>query len=148
MANFTLRALVNAPIDTVFEVLTDHRAYPGFTPLRSAELEREGDPAPNGVGAIRALRLVGPPIREQVTEYVKPTRFVYTMLSGAPVRDHVGTVDLIQEGNGTRINYHVQTFPKLPGPLAPVAVAVTRLTIIQLFNGIKKRSEQLAAAPA
>jgi uncharacterized protein YndB with AHSA1/START domain len=148
MANFTLRTLVNAPIDVVFDVLTDHRSYTEFSPLRSVTLEREGDPAPNGVGAIRVLKLAGPPIREEVVEYVKPSRFVYKMLSGAPVRDHVGTVDLLQEAGGTRVNYHVETFPTVPGFLAPVAVQVSKLAINQLFKGIKKRSEQLAGSAA
>jgi uncharacterized protein YndB with AHSA1/START domain len=144
MADFTFRSLVNAPIDVVFDVLTDHGAYASFTPLRSATLEREGDPAPNGVGAIRVLRIAGPPIREEVTEYVRPNRFVYKMLSGAPTRDYVGTVDLVQEAGGTRVNYHVQTIPTVPRPLAPIVVGVVRLSVRQLFNGIKKRSEQLA----
>ena len=144
MANFTLKALINAPIETVFDVLTDHRGYAGFTPLRSVSLEREGDPAPNGVGAVRVLRLAGPPIREEVTEYARPSRFAYKLLSGAPTRDHVGIVDLVQEAGGTRANYRVETFPTVPSFLAPVAVGVSRIVISQLFNGIKKRSEQLA----
>jgi uncharacterized protein YndB with AHSA1/START domain len=144
MAEFTLQTVINAPIDIVFDVITDHRGYPQFTPLRSVTLEREGDPAPNGVGAVRALHAVGPPIREEVTEYVKPNRFVYKALSGIPVRDHVGTVDLLQEAGGTRITYHVTTTPTVPRVLAPVVVGVTRLAITQLFNGAKKRSEQLA----
>jgi uncharacterized protein YndB with AHSA1/START domain len=148
MAEFTLRALIDAPIDVVFDVLTDHRRYKDFAPLRSSKLEREGDPAPNGVGAIRVLGLAGPPIREEVTEYVRPSRFVYKLLSGAPVRDHVGTVDLVQEGGGTRVNYHVQTTPTLPRVLAPVVVAVLRQSIQQLFNGVKKESERQAKSSA
>lgn len=148
MANFTFRALINAPIDVVFDVLTDHRAYADFTPVRSATLEREGVPAPNGVGAIRVLRLAGPPVREEVTEYVKPNRFVYKMLSGVPARDYVGTVDLVQEAGGTRVNYHVQAFPTVPGFLAPVVTGVVHVVVRQLFNRIRKRSEQLAANPS
>jgi uncharacterized protein YndB with AHSA1/START domain len=47
-----------APPQTVFDVLTDHRGYAEYTPLRRVELEREGDPPPNGVGAIRVLHAV------------------------------------------------------------------------------------------
>ncbi|MHB8657109.1 MAG: SRPBCC family protein [Solirubrobacteraceae bacterium] len=144
MASYTFTARVNASIDTVFEVLTDHRAYSEFTALRRVKLEQEGDPAPNGAGAIRALYAIGPPIREQVTEFVRPTRMVYRMLSGAPVRDHVGTVDLSDAGTATQIVYHVDTFPKLPGLLGPPLIAVSRLLVKQLFDGIVKRSEQLA----
>ena len=52
--------------------------------MRKSVLEREGDPAPNGVGAIRVLSSVGPPLREEVIAYQPPTRFSYKLLSGAP----------------------------------------------------------------
>ena len=69
-----------------------------MTPLRKSELEREGEPAPNGVGAIRVLTAVGPPLREEVLTYEEPSRFSYKLLSGLPVRDHVGTVELTPHG--------------------------------------------------
>jgi hypothetical protein len=75
VATFTLRASIAAPVDVVFDVLTDHRAQADMTALRSSTLEREGEPAPNGVGAVRVLSLVGPPIREQVTAFDRPHGF-------------------------------------------------------------------------
>ncbi len=146
MASFTIQKVVQAPIDVVFDVLTDHRAYSEFSPLRKVELVQTGLPAPNGVGAIRALHTVGPPIKEQVTEYERPTRFVYKLIAGAPVRDHVGTVELSSEGNATRMLYRVDTFPKLPGPLGTGLVAFLRFNIGQLVKGIAKRAEQRARA--
>jgi uncharacterized protein YndB with AHSA1/START domain len=146
--SFTIKSRINAPIDVVFDVLTDHRGYKRFAPLRAAKLEREGDPAPNGVGAIRALHAVGPPVREQVTEYVAPTRFAYRMLSGAPVRDHVGTVDLAADGNGTLMTYHVESFPKLPRLMVPAMMVVLRGVVGQLARGVAKTAEKLAGSPA
>src|ERR1700761_7518598 len=98
MASFTLERRVNAPPEVVFDVLTDHRGYSKITPMRRVELEREGDPAPNGVGAIRVLHSVGPPLREEILVYRPPTRFAYTVISGAPLRDHMGTVELTPDG--------------------------------------------------
>jgi uncharacterized protein YndB with AHSA1/START domain len=144
MASFTIQKVVQAPIDVVFDVLTDHRAYAEFSPLRKVELVQTGLPAPNGVGAIRALHTIGPPIKEQVTEYERPTRFVYKLVAGAPVRDHVGTVELSAEGTSTRMVYRVETFPKLPGPLGAGLVAFLKVTIGQLVKGIAKRAEQHA----
>ena len=59
MASFTFTREIAAAPETVFEVLTDHRRYDELTPLRKAELEREGEPTPNGVGAIRKLTRSG-----------------------------------------------------------------------------------------
>jgi uncharacterized protein YndB with AHSA1/START domain len=144
MASFTLERQVAAPPETVFAVLTDHRRYSELTPLRRSELEREGEPAPNGVGAIRKLSAVGPPLREEVVAYEPPTRFSYKLLSGLPVRDHVGTVELTPAAGGTRVVYAVRTTPTVPLVGAAVVAAV-KLGVGQLLGGIVKESERRAA---
>jgi uncharacterized protein YndB with AHSA1/START domain len=147
MATFTLKREVAAPIDLVFEVLTDHRAYSKLTPLRSSTLEREGDPAPNGVGAVRVLKLAGPPIREEVTEFDAPSRFAYKLLSGAPVRSHTGTVDLAATGTGTSLTWVVDSTPSIPVPGA-VWAALLRPAIRQLLSGVVKECERRARGGA
>ena len=59
MASFTFEREVAAPPQTVFDVLTDHRRYAAITPMRKSVLECEGEPPPNGVGAIRVLARSG-----------------------------------------------------------------------------------------
>lgn len=145
MASFTFTREIAAPAETVFEVLTDHRGYTELTPLRKAELEREGEPAPNGVGAIRKLTAVGPPMREEVIAFEAPSRFSYTVLSGLPVRDHVGTVELSPSGSGTKMVYAVRTHPTLPLVGFAVIAAVKR-AIGGLIDGIASESERRAAA--
>jgi uncharacterized protein YndB with AHSA1/START domain len=144
MASFTFERQVAAPPETVFEVLTDHRRYAEITPLRKSVLEREGEPAPNGVGSIRVLGAVGPALREETIVYEAPRRFSYKLLSGAPLRDHVGTVELTPQGSGTQLVYAVRTTPTLP-LVGGIAVAVARLGVKQLFDGIAKESERRAA---
>jgi uncharacterized protein YndB with AHSA1/START domain len=144
MASFTFHRDVAAPPETVFEVLVDHRGYAAITPLRKSELEREGDPAPNGVGAIRVLRSVGPPLREEVLTYEEPHRFSYKLLSGAPLEDHVGTVELTPQGSGTKVVYAVRTMPTVP-VVGAVVVAVAKQGVKQLLNGIAKEAERRAA---
>ena len=144
MASFTYQRQVAAPPATVFEVLTDHRGYAKITPLRKAELEREGEPAPNGVGAIRKLSAAGPPLREEVLAYEPGRRFSYTLLSGLPVRDHVGTVELTPEGGGTKVVYAVRTTPTLP-LVGGVVVAAVKLGVGQLLGGVAKEAERRAA---
>jgi hypothetical protein len=143
VASFTFAARVAAPIEVTFDVLTDHRGYASITPIRSVTLEREGAPPPNGTGAIRVLKSIGPPIREQITTFERPTRFAYRLLSGAPVRDYTGEVELTADGDGTRIVYHVKTTPTIP-IVGGLVVAVARRAVHQLFNGIVKEAERRA----
>lgn len=145
MASFTFTREISAPPETVFEVLTDHRRYSELTPLRKSELEREGEPAPNGVGAIRRLTAVGPALREEVIAYQAPARFSYTLLSGLPVRDHVGTVELTAQGGGTKMVYAVRTQPTLP-VVGGVVVAAIKQGVKGLVDGVVAESERRAAA--
>lgn len=145
MASFTLIREVAAAPETVFDVLTDHRRYAELTPLRKSVLEREGEPAPNGVGSIRKLSAVGPPLREETIVYERPSRFSYTLLSGLPVRNHVGTVSLEPNGNGTKVTYAVKTSPTLP-IVGGAVVAVVKQGVTQLLNGVSAEAERRAAA--
>ncbi|MBK5219678.1 MAG: SRPBCC family protein [Thermoleophilia bacterium] len=145
MASFTFERHIAAPPQLVFDVLTEHHLYAAITPMRKSVLEREGDPPPNGVGAIRALTSLGPPLREEVIAYNPPDRFSYKLLSGAPVRDHVGTVELSGDGEGTRMVYAVRTVPTLP-LVGSAVVAVVRQAIKALIKGISTESERRAAA--
>ena len=144
MASFTLVREIDAAPETVFDVLTDHRRYSELTPVRKSVLEREGEPDPNGVGAIRKLTLVGPPMREEVIAFERPSRFSYTVLSGLPVRDHVGTVLLEPAGNGTEVTYAIRTTPTVPVAGALVVAAIKQ-AITQLLDGVSAESERQGA---
>ena len=144
MASFTFERQVAAPPETVFAVLTEHHLYAEITPMRKSVLEREGEPPPNGVGAIRVLTSVGTPLREEVIGYEPPHRFSYKLLSGAPVRDHVGTVELLPRDGGTRMVYAVRTTPTLP-LVGGAVVAGVKQAIKALIKGIARESERRAA---
>jgi uncharacterized protein YndB with AHSA1/START domain len=136
---------VDAPPEVVFDVLTDHRRYAEITRLRKSTLEREGDPAPNGVGAIRVLAAVGPPIREEVVVYERPSRFSYKVLSGLPLRDHLGTVSLEASAGGTRVTYALKAIPTVPFAGKVVMIGLKR-AVTELLNGVVSESERRAVA--
>jgi uncharacterized protein YndB with AHSA1/START domain len=116
MIEFTLTRTTTAPIETVFDAITNHRGIADSVwAVRRSTLDREGTPAPNGVGAVRRLEALGPTIVEEIIDYQRPTRYAYKMLSGAPVRDHVGTVELREAGTGTTVSWHLRSTPKIPG---------------------------------
>ena len=135
MTEFTLTRTTTAPIETVFDALTDHRAIADYVwALRRSTLDREGTPAPNGVGAVRRLEALGPAIVEEIIEYQRPTGYAYKMVSGAPVRDHVGTVELREVGTGTEVSWHLRSTPKIPG-LDWLLSPVLKRVIGELLNG-------------
>ena len=149
MATFTLVRTTAAPPETVWEVIADYRAYPDYTPLRRVDLEKEGEPAPNGVGAIRVLHAIGPAVREEVVEFEPPARLVYRILSGPPLRDHVGTVTLepaeLDGRQGTRLVWAIDTTPTVPLGKGLV-VAVTKNAVKGLVDGCVAEAERRSPA--
>ncbi len=141
--DFSFETTIAAPRETVWDVVTDHRRYTEFTPLRTSKLEAEGDPPPNGVGAIRALGIVGPPVREQVTAFEPPRRFAYRLVSGAPLKNHCGEIVLEEAPGRTRISYSIHTEPKYP-VIGHLALPISKQSVKSLFDGIKAESERRA----
>ena len=142
MVEFTLTQTTTAPIEKVFDALTDHRLFAEYVPvLRRSTLDREGVPAPNGLGAVRRLEAVGPAIVEEIIEYERPTRYAYKLIAGAPVRDHVGTVSLRESGTGTEVTWHLVSTPKIPG-LNWLLTPVLKKAIGDLFEGAITAAER------
>jgi hypothetical protein len=93
-----------------------------------SEWEREGEPAPGGVGAIR--RLGRPPAyaREQILEYDPPRHLAYTIVSGLPVSGYHADVDLLPGvGGGTTIRWTGAFEPRIPATGALFAVILERI---------------------
>lgn len=143
MATLDFSRTVAAPVETVWEVVADLRGMADFTRFRKIELEREGDPPPNGVGAIRVMHLVGPPVREEIIAFDPPRRFSYRLLSGIPVKDHVGTIELEPAGPGTRMSYVLETTPAVP-VVGFALVAVMRNMVESIASGIAAEAERRA----
>jgi uncharacterized protein YndB with AHSA1/START domain len=138
---FTLTRTTTAPIETVFDSLTNHRGIADCVwAVRRSTLDREGVPAPNGVGAVRRIEAVGPTIVEEIIDYQRPTRYAYKMLSGAPVRDHVGTVELREAGTGTEVSWHLRSTPTIPGS-GWLLSAVLHRVIGELLKGAVNAAE-------
>lgn len=141
MSEVHLKQRIDAPTEIVWDILSDHRGYSDWTLVRRAELEREGDPAPNGVGAIRALHALGPPIREQIELFEPPTRMDYSILSGMPVRDYLARATLTPSGSGTEVDYFVTFTPRFPGVQLGVRASLTTM-----IRGLKKTAEKRASS--
>jgi hypothetical protein len=101
--------------DAVFALLIDGSTWPRWSPIESVELEREGDPPPEGPGAIRVFRRGRSTGRDQIVDVARDQRFSYVSLSGLPVREYQAEVELLLLAGGTEIRWRASFFPKLPG---------------------------------
>ena len=126
---FTVRC--GAPPDVVFEVLADAthwKDWAGST-VGVSEWDREGVPAPGGVGAVRKLGRWPFFTREQITEYDPPRHLGYTILSGFPVRGYHADIDLFPETTGTNIRWAGAFEPKVPGTGSALEAVLERIVL-------------------
>src|SRR5262249_9949071 len=101
----------DAPPEVVFGLLADGATWPAWSPIEPFELDRPGDPPPEGPGAIRVLRMGRTTGRDQLLAVEPARRLQYASLSGLPVRDYVGEVVLERSpGGGTTIDWHSTFF--------------------------------------
>jgi polyketide cyclase/dehydrase/lipid transport protein len=94
--------------EAVWKLVADGRSWSEWGPWQKAELDQEGIPPPDGVGAIR--RLVRRPVVtiERVKAFDPPALLRYEMLSGLPLRGYEGTITLTEADGGTEISWHTE----------------------------------------
>src|SRR5262245_5123377 len=107
MHEIVMRQRFAATPDRVFAAITDHAALGTWLPA-DVRLERPGTPPPNGLGAVRLVRVRGLPIREQVTRFEAPRVMDYRVVSGAPFEDHLGEIRVAPDGDGAVVDYRIR----------------------------------------
>ena len=75
-------------------MLADGTTWPNWAPIESFELERAGDPPPEGVGAIRVFKRGRVTGRDEIVEIVPGQRLGYVSISGLAIKDYRATVDV------------------------------------------------------
>jgi uncharacterized protein YndB with AHSA1/START domain len=132
-----------SPPAAVFALLVDGETWPRWSPIEAFELERTGDPPPEGVGAIRVFRRGRTTGRDEIVEVVPDRRLGYRSLSGLPVRDYRAQVDLEPDGDGTAIWWEASFAPKVPGAGWLLERGLRRF-LEQCARGLAEHAEQSA----
>ena len=109
---------------TVWNVISNHERMSEWTPARAVVLENPGSPDRYGVGAVRALHMWGPTIRERIMAFEPPTRLEYELVSGLPFRDYTGQITIEPNGNSTVISTAISFRTIIPGTQFLVAIAI------------------------
>jgi len=128
----TSQKTVAAPIETVWDKLSDHVGMSQWGPGITVTMDKQGTPDPNGVGAVRRIASPGPgpDIVEEVVAFDAPHLFGYKALSGTPFPGYAGEVRLTPSGAGTHISYTISStagFPLVKAPLTVICQVLLRL---------------------
>jgi uncharacterized protein YndB with AHSA1/START domain len=117
LPSYEVNAHSSAPPEKVFALLADGAGWSSWAGgmIVRSWWEREGTPAPGGVGAIRRLGLGRIGSSEEIVAYDPPKHMAYTLLSGMPVRDYRADVWVEPDGDGSRIRWAGSFMPTVPG---------------------------------
>jgi Polyketide cyclase / dehydrase and lipid transport len=144
---FREECLADAPIEVVFETVTDHESYADWSSCDEAYLEVEGSPERNGFGSVRVFRDTTSikdgvlAVKEITNHYWPPYLHGYRVLDPSVVRHHQGFVLLEPVGdNQTKITWHMTS--------SPVDANAAEVLRPQLGAGVRTLVADLAAEAA
>jgi uncharacterized protein YndB with AHSA1/START domain len=107
---------IPAPAEDIFDLLSDHAHYDRFRGINGSELMRQGEPAPNGIGALRRIKVTPLSFDEEITAYERPSRLDYLIVKlNVPFQHNGGSIRLTPEGDATHVDWQ-STF-KVPTPV-------------------------------
>jgi uncharacterized protein YndB with AHSA1/START domain len=133
---------IPAPAEAVFDRLADHANYDRFRPIHHSELLREGKPKPNGVGALRRIRVWPLTFEEEITAYDRPNRLDYLIVKlNVPFEHQGGSIRLTPADGATHVDwrstYTVPT-PLIGGPEELIWLPVLRRGFRRVLEDVER----------
>ena len=145
MQTIVVKRTIKAPIEKVFDLISDHEGYRNFPGVRDAVLVKKGRPDKNGVGAIREIDAGTAWFREEITAYQRPSRMDYKIIKSRPPIEHQGaSVQLEKTTEGTTVTWSSTLRIRIP----LIGGLITRLMAPQLskaFAGTLKNIDRRLA---
>ena len=136
--------LFNAPVDTIFNILTDHEAFGQLIKAKIKRVVDSRDENKNGLGSVRRIKAFGAPAFEETVIAFEPDRLmVYQISKGGPIKNHSGRMEFFKDQGGTRVNYTIDFEPKTP--FVFLGSILKKALEKSLGNGLKRLSDQYAA---
>jgi hypothetical protein len=138
----------DAAVDVVWSILSDHRRYSEWNPVPVSELEVEGSPDPDGVGAVRKLGARPIFARERVLEFDPPRHLAYTVVSGIPVRGYRADVELFATADGGCDIRWTGSFESAPPGMRGLLRAFLQRVLDDMASRLAKEAERLGKSRA
>jgi ribosome-associated toxin RatA of RatAB toxin-antitoxin module len=140
MAGATRTIVINAPVEKVFDVVTNYERYPDFLP--EVKEVRASNRKGSEVDLQYKVDLVVKTIRYTIhVKEERPSRMSWTFIDGEVMKDNKGGWVLESAGEGkTKATYNVEV---TVGPLVPKSILNTLVdsSLPKMLEAFKKRAE-------
>lgn len=111
----TISQSFNAPVDTIFNILTDHQSFGEVINSKIRRVVDSQSGNKNGVGSVRRISAFPVPAFEETVLAFEPNRLMeYKVSKGSPVKNHRGRMEFSDEQGQTRLSYTIEYEPRLP----------------------------------
>jgi Polyketide cyclase / dehydrase and lipid transport len=124
---FEASARTRATAESVWPLVAHVARWKEWSWMTHASLLREGDPPPEGVGALRRFGVGPGSSREEVVAWDPPRHLGYVAVRGLPVRHYRADVLLEDEQGGTRVTWRCEVEPLVPGTGGALAFVLGRM---------------------
>ncbi len=138
-----IRQSFNAPVETIFNILTDHESFGKVIATKIQRVVDSPDENKNGVGSVRRISSFPVPAFEETVITFEPNQLMeYVVSKGSPIKNHKGRMEFSEEGGKTKLCYFIDYEPKLLlTPLSSVLKKAIGDPIRQSLEKLAKRYE-------
>lgn len=144
METLTVERTINAPIQDVFDWVSNSHNYIRVGIVLREHLQVPGEGAPYGVGAVRFVLCIGACFWERITAYDPPHSFDYHIERSFPPLNHQGgRVSFTETPEGTHVVWTTTALVRFPAPA--IAAMLTNRVARPLLNDSFGRILDLAA---
>ena len=137
MASFTFERKVNLSLEKVWSLIGDFAQTPG--PDIEVKIEKEGDPAKNGAGAIRTIKIGNMKLREVLESSNPPNSFVYRIIGNPLMKKYIGHANFEDDAGSTKIKWQGDIKPMIP-LTGPILVKVASTSVGKLVDSLVKNN--------
>jgi len=95
----------SAPVEAVWALLADARGWSRWARFAQSDLAKEGQPVPDGVGALRVFGTGPFKSYEEVVAFDPPHHLAYEIRKGMPIDGYHADVHLEPRDGGTVIRW-------------------------------------------
>ncbi len=135
MATVIVDVYIHAPVEKVWEIISDHGNFTRFPGVTSAQLLKTGEKDRNGTGAVREIHSRGAKFVEEIINFDPPYRYDYKVMKcNMPIEHDHGWMKLIPRGEGTEVRWESSFRYKIP-LLGDLFTRLARIIGLDLFFG-------------
>ena len=139
--NIIIRLSFNAPVETIFNILTDHEAFGQVINARIKRVVDSQGENKNGVGSVRRISAFPAPAFEETVVTFEPNQLMeYVISKGSPIKNHKGRMEFSDDQGQTRLNYAIDFEPKLP--FLPLGSIIKKAIEKPIRDGLQKLAKQ------